>query len=49
MDESGLVVVTLRDGRRIRTHIGRRSLDLVGRAEQYDMAKLALQRWGEHR
>ena len=49
MDESGLVIVTLRDGRRLRTHIDRRSLDLIGRAEQYDMAKLALQRWGEHR
>lgn len=48
-DESGLVIVTLRDGRRLSTHISSRSLDLLGRAEQFDMAKLALQRWGEHR
>ena len=49
VDESGLVIVTLRNGRRFSTHIGRRSLDLIGRAEAYDIAKLALQRWGEHR
>ncbi|NQW71120.1 MAG: PH domain-containing protein [Actinobacteria bacterium] len=49
MDESGSVIVTLRDGRRLSTHISRRSLDLIGRAEAYDMAKLALQRWGEQR
>lgn len=49
MDESGLVIVTLRSGRRFSTHISRRSLDLIGRAEAYDMAKLTLQRWGEHR
>lgn len=48
MDESGLVIVTLRSGRWFSTHISRRSLDLIGRAEAYDMAKLALQRWGEH-
>ena len=49
MDESGLVIVTLRDGRRLGTHISRRSLDLIGRPEAYDMAKLAVQRWGEQR
>jgi hypothetical protein len=49
MDESGLVIVTLRDGRPLRTHISRRSLDLIGRPEAYDMAKLALQRWGDQR
>ncbi len=49
VDESGVVIVTLRDGRRFSTHISRRSLDLIGRAEAYDMAKLALQRWGEQR
>jgi hypothetical protein len=49
MDESGVVIITLRDGRRIRTHISRRSPDLIGRAEAYDMAKLALQRWGDQR
>ena len=49
MDESGLVIVTLRSGRRFSTHISRRSIDLLGRSEAYDMAKLSLQRWGEHR
>ena len=49
MDESGLVIVTLRDGRRLGTHISRRSLVLIGRPEAYDMAKLAVQRWGEQR
>ena len=49
MDESGLVIVTLRSGRRFSTHISRRSIDLLGRSEAYDMAKLSLQRWGELR
>ena len=49
MDESGHVVVTLRSGQRVSTHVSRRSLDLLGRAEAYDMAKITLQRWGEHR
>lgn len=41
------VQVRLRDGRLLDTHVSRRSLDLLGSAEGYDIARLALQRWGE--
>jgi hypothetical protein len=43
------VIVRTRSGRAFDTTISLRSLDILGRREAYDMAKLALQRWGERR
>jgi hypothetical protein len=48
-DINGRVIVTLRDGQVITTHIARLSADLLGSRERYDMAKLALERWGVQR
>lgn len=46
-EDGDRVQLRLRDGRVIDTHVARRGLDLLGRAEAYDIARLALQRWGE--
>lgn len=46
-DVDGRVRMTLRDGQRIDTHVTRHGLDLAGRAEAFDIAKLALQHFGE--
>lgn len=46
-DINGHVMVTLRDGQVFSTHIARFSTDLLGSSERYDIAKLALERWGE--
>ena len=48
-EEAGRVVVRTRGGRAFDTTIALRSLDILGRHEAYDMAKLQLQRWGERR
>lgn len=47
VETDGRVQLRLRDGRVFDTHVGRHSLDLLGNAEGYDIARLALQRWGE--
>jgi len=49
VDSDGRVQVRTRGGRVFETTIARRSLDILGRDEAYDMAKLQLQRWGERR
>lgn len=49
IDADGVVIVRTRAGRVFDTTIATRSLDILGRAEAYDMAKLQLQRWGEQR
>lgn len=46
-DTAGRVRLVLRDGRVMDTHISRWGLDLLGNTEGYDIARLALQRWGE--
>jgi hypothetical protein len=48
-EQDGRVIVRTRSGRAFDTTISLRSLDILGRREAYDMAKLALQRWGERR
>ena len=48
VDGDGAVLVTMRSGHVIRTHISRRSIDILWSGEGFDAAKLALQRWGEH-
>lgn len=49
LDVDERVRLQLRDGRIIDTHVARFSLDILGRTEDYDIARLALQRWGEQR
>lgn len=49
LDIDGRVRLRLRDGRVIDTSVSRWSLDLIGSDEAYDIARLALQRWGEQR
>lgn len=46
-DIDGHVELHLRRGEVMNTHVRRHSVDLLGRAEAYDIARLALQRWGE--
>lgn len=48
-DVDGRVDIVRRDGRVLSTHVHRGGIDLLGSAERYDMARLALQRWGEQR
>lgn len=48
-EEGGRVIVRTRAGRAFDTTIARRSLDILGRHEAFDMAKLQLQHWGERR
>lgn len=46
-EDAGRVIVRTHGGRAFDTTIALRSLDILGRHEAYDMAKLQLQRWGE--
>ena len=48
-DVDGVVLVDLRDGSTVRTHLVRRGIDLLGSHEQFDVAKLALQARAEER
>lgn len=48
-EEDARVIVRTRAGRAFETTIAKRSLDILGRNEAYDIARLQLQRWGERR
>lgn len=49
IDDNGRVVVHTRNGTVFDTTLARSSIDILWRAEAYDMAKMQLQRWGEQR